>query len=1012
MTIKKINIAAISMLFMCSSINAQVTGIAFRDYNGNGTRDNSTSYSEPGIEGIIVKAFSATDVQLGTTKTTIADGTYSFSSVEIPSGTAVRIEFTMPSTITRLFDKSIDFSSFSGSGANGTSVQFAVAGTSVVADYGINAPADYLNTTNPIVYTPVYRVGNPLVNAASPTISSFDSSVFVSFNYNASGTALPNVISVGKRIGSTWGVAHSKQAQAIFTSAVVKRHVGLGPANGTQVNTPGAIYIIKPGVDQGNYFISLDALGVAGLRTHDHTAGAAFNVRPNAGATPTTGRGLTADIYTKSDDRITYDQVGKVGLGGLEVSDDGRYLYTINLYTRELIKIDLQNAANPVVPTSSNITNYALPAVSCAASGVLRPWALKFHRGKIYVGAICTNEGGAIPADNVATTTINETATNLVAYVFEFNPATNTFNSTPLLQQALNYVRRSPNAGATTNPPCTNYKGWYPWTASIFQICNATTNVYPQPLFTDIEFDVDGSMILDFTDRQGHQGGVSQRRPVSGSATSLFDTFVNGDILRAYKKSDDTFEMEFNAKEGPSSSKPATTGANNGEGFGGGEFYRGDNGTGIPFEFHPDNAQGGLTLLPGAGNVLTTFIDPINAGTNGIVRLNNTTGAYDGGYEIYNVNTTNPGTLSKCNGLGDLEMLKVEAPIEIGNRFWIDHNGDGVQNPGELGLGGVTLELFSDPNGDGNPADGSSLGTVVTDANGHWYFSSATNTSVTGRTYNIPFVINSNYIVRVQGVTVLAGDQLSIDLITGDTYDTYTTSANVTGNGEVDYSDNDADKVTIGGTTYYQLSFTTGAKGQNNHNTDFGVRTLFDPQALRLISFAAHEKSGLATINWQVEDDVELLGYDVQRSIDGIHFEKITDRTSNKNPGLNNYSALDYVSNIDKEKIYYRLVMQHNNGKQLYSQIVFISRAGINNLTISPNPAYDIITVQLNTDIQGIGIAELIAADGSLRMRKSIKLERGSNSFTIPEISNNSSGIYMFRIKIGEAILTRKIVIR
>ena len=37
----------------------------------------------------------------------------------------------------------------------------------------------------------------------------------------------------------------------------------------------------------------------------------------------------------------------------------------------------------------------------------------------------------------------------------------------------------------------------------------------------------------------------------------------------------------------------------------------------------------------------------------------------------------------EANGLGDLELLCDQAPIEIGNRVWLDLNGNGVQDPDE-----------------------------------------------------------------------------------------------------------------------------------------------------------------------------------------------------------------------------------------------------------------------------------------------------------------------------------------
>ena len=54
----------------------------------------------------------------------------------------------------------------------------------------------------------------------------------------------------------------------------------------------------------------------------------------------------------------------------------------------------------------------------------------------------------------------------------------------------------------------------------------------------------------------------------------------------------------------------------------------------------------------------------------------------------------------------------------IGDTIWYDADNDGIQDPGELGLSGVTVTLTGDVDGDGNPD------TVVatTDADGHYLF--------------------------------------------------------------------------------------------------------------------------------------------------------------------------------------------------------------------------------------------------------------------------------------------------
>ncbi|MGB5686943.1 MAG: SdrD B-like domain-containing protein, partial [Candidatus Electrothrix sp.] len=60
----------------------------------------------------------------------------------------------------------------------------------------------------------------------------------------------------------------------------------------------------------------------------------------------------------------------------------------------------------------------------------------------------------------------------------------------------------------------------------------------------------------------------------------------------------------------------------------------------------------------------------------------------------------------------------------IGDRIWNDADGDGVQDPGEIGIVGVTVTLLTDDDGDGeygDPDDNSSV-TITTDADGRYIF--------------------------------------------------------------------------------------------------------------------------------------------------------------------------------------------------------------------------------------------------------------------------------------------------
>ena len=67
--------------------------------------------------------------------------------------------------------------------------------------------------------------------------------------------------------------------------------------------------------------------------------------------------------------------------------------------------------------------------------------------------------------------------------------------------------------------------------------------------------------------------------------------------------------------------------------------------------------------------------------------------------------------------------------IEVGNFVWLDANGDGVQDADEMGLGGITVELYDDM--------GVLVATTTTDANGGYSFNRTEDGMMPGEQYEV-----------------------------------------------------------------------------------------------------------------------------------------------------------------------------------------------------------------------------------------------------------------------------------
>ena len=304
-----------------------------------------------------------------------------------------------------------------------TSVQFVLAG-SCETDFGLHNPGDFCED-NPRIYTACYQDFE-----YNGPFSAEDA--LVSWEYNEGGGNNPTTKQIeGTQfdVGSVWGLAYHRNTKTLLWSAFMKRHVGFG-ANGI-----GAIY--QKDIASGSIALWADFESILGAGTfgaNPHPAGTDMACDPNS-----------------------WDPVGKRSFSDLEMSDDQTALYTINLNTRELYKIDITDF--PATPVAGDITAVSVPILSTAGgahvantsdpapSTNMRPFGLGFHDGVVYVGVVYTAES-------------SQSAADMYAYVYSFDPATNMFNTTPVISFPLNYPR-----GCAVNL-CSTYGGdadWNPW---------------------------------------------------------------------------------------------------------------------------------------------------------------------------------------------------------------------------------------------------------------------------------------------------------------------------------------------------------------------------------------------------------------------------------------------------------------------------------------------------------------------------------------------------------------------
>lgn len=689
-------------LQLATAASGTVTGTVFEDYDQDGVHDAR----EPGVVDVVVTAVDADGNRTKDVRTD-GEGTYEID-LGVVEGDALgagpyRIEFSAwPS---HLEEGPVGPDS-------GSSIQFVEA-DSIDISLGLAAPSDYCQN-NPDV------VGACFVYAGLDSPDSWPTVVGVGWDWtDNNSTSNPNgqldwmrdgasqpvgetVLATVGDTGAVWGEAWDRDNGVFYVGSFVKRHTTLGPTG-----NPTTIYRI----DTNN----------TPRDTSDDTIGPWITVDPSA---PDPHSGSTDGWHA---DFEAFDAVYQSGLGDVEISRDGSTLYTVDLRNKTLVAIPIEDDGSAGTPTTVPIVGrmgladgYTSTDGSCAHAD-LQPAGLGVDAdGRVHVGVVCTaastvtNDGSNYDVDGGASNIAGWDGSNvslvpgdpfaLHGYVVEWDGQPGG-SFTPVIDFRLDGARGCVAFG--TSCPFGGDSEWRPWIDHYPYVNDEDT--YSQPVVTDIDFDND-AMIVALADRWGHQTGPETRvRKVDGSTQRFGHPVAGGDIFRTCSNGDGTYTMEGQG------GCPV-----NRSSWGEDEFFFDDRYRGT----HLETGQGSVAIAPGFDQLIHTQMDPVNAGrtwrSGGFAWTDPDTGAKDKGLRIYDGrNFTPTGTFEKASGIGDVELMCESAPLTIGNRVWLDLDGDGVQDADEPGLDGVVVTLLD---AGGATVTSMTTSTDATGASGSWAF--------------------------------------------------------------------------------------------------------------------------------------------------------------------------------------------------------------------------------------------------------------------------------------------------
>ena len=668
-------------------------GSIYRDYDMDGHHDIESTLSsntmEPGEAGILVKATDSAGAVWSTTSDSVGD--YSFNITGAAS-TDIRLEYEIPGSKTAFLQLGV------GSAAQPSDVIFAHLGDLYI-DVPVSDPGEYCgHRTTMRMVASCFKYGDQLTTTQPE-------SVLNSMSYNASTGTPADLMSeaLENQIGTTYGLAWNPTTSTLFAGAYERRHAGFGPS-GT-----GAIYAVKnPGstsrvVSTWANLNTLFGAATAGVDPHPAASVGSSGSKPWY---PDRSTAMAAGELAWFHDATSFDAVGKVGFGDIEMTDDGKYLMAVNLADRKVYRM-----SSTVAPTAStDVSRVSIPlsgsgsTKACAADDT-RPMALAFHDGVGYVGVVCS-----------AQSTANRT--NLYAYVYSFNPSTMVFTATPVAEFPLNYTRAT--------------KPFQPWISTLPTTKDAWGGyIWSSPMFSSIEFDGD-DMVFGIRDRFADQIGNWAGDLTASSTTRIWDSWGGrGDVIRACGAPATGWTVEHGS---PFSCSTVTTGRSSYGPYGGGLYAD-----------YAEYSLGAIAMLSGTqsgavagGRLITSYLDPGWSFTNGTLSFSAGGGLSSGQWFTVTQSWDEPWEkgggrqFETANSLGDLEVLCDKAPIEIGDRLWRDDDLDGLQDPGEAPLPNVRVDLLK---------NSVLVATTSTDADGRYIFSSGPGVDNSAMKFNLPALL-------------------------------------------------------------------------------------------------------------------------------------------------------------------------------------------------------------------------------------------------------------------------------
>jgi hypothetical protein len=191
----------------------------------------------------------------------------------------------------------------------------------------------------------------------------------------------------------------------------------------------------------------------------------------------------------------------------------------------------------------------------------------------------------------------------------------------------------------------------------------------------------------------------------------------------------------------------------------------------------------------------------------------------------------------------------------------------------------------------------------------------------------------------------------------------------------------------------------TGSRMQIEETANFSAPILLHGS---LVTFNGAYGKNFYDLNWNTLPDSHYDHFEIERSMDGFHYEKLAEIKGNESHA-ENYSYRDrlhpYVAR--GADLYYRLKQVEENGHVSYSKVliarIYHSRS-IQALSVTPDPVVNDLLVNVQLKENSFIMMKVKDQDGNELLKEGVSADNGPHTYTLEGTSNLKPGTYMLEV--------------